>query len=610
MNTNKLLKIFLLIVGLTVVAITSGKIFSIDISNNQDSTSNQIVILNDNTSFFPDLFEDFSYYKHDTISDTYYLYDSKDNLNCYLLLTMPYCEDIKGFGGSIPFAIVFNPDDKIRELYLLNHSETPSWIENLEDIGFFKTFVGMTAKEILSTEINAITGATLSSNAIIESCNKRLSIYSKATSSNKKKSWVNILGIIVGFLFLIFAILSFINPKALKRYRFFLIISSIGIIGFWQGDFLSLALFNNWLINGVNIGAQILLFTILILSILIPTITNKDFYCQYVCPFGASQELVGMITKKKANISQPVSKILKKLKFVFLFILFILLVSSLDFKLEDVEPFTSFRFKFASVSTMILALVILFLSIFFYKPWCRFLCPTGAFLSLFRGKLLKAKKGKIKIGLFLNIILGVLVLVLIYINVVAYYSNNKPKQVKSKKETIIMNSTLDVIHKRKSVRHFTDDEVSKEQLKKIVKAGMAAPTARNLQPWAFVVITERNTLDKLAAVLPYSKMLEQAQAAIVVCGDMKKVAKDNDSVYWVQDCAAASENILLAVESMELGAVWTSIFPYPEKMNPVIEILEMPENIIPLNIIPIGVPTGEDKPKNKWKPKNLHWEKY
>lgn len=172
------------------------------------------------------------------------------------------------------------------------------------------------------------------------------------------------------------------------------------------------------------------------------------------------------------------------------------------------------------------------------------------------------------------------------------------------------NNTLDVIHSRKSVRHFTGEQVTKEQLETIVKAGMAAPSARNLQPWAFIVITERERLDKLADLLPYAKMLKTASAAVIVCGDLSKAATDVDQAYWVQDCSAASQNILLAVESLGLGAVWTAVYPYEDRMKTVIEELNLPEHIVPLNVIPIGYPTGEDKPKNKWKPENLHWNKW
>ncbi|NPD46673.1 nitroreductase family protein [Lentimicrobium sp. L6] len=170
------------------------------------------------------------------------------------------------------------------------------------------------------------------------------------------------------------------------------------------------------------------------------------------------------------------------------------------------------------------------------------------------------------------------------------------------------NETLKTIHNRKSVRHFTNDTVSKAQLELLVRAGMAAPSAVNRQSWAFYVVTDKATLKRLSEKLPYGKMLAQAQAAIVVCGDMDKAGKLKDKDYWVHDCAAASENILLAAESIGLGAVWTAAFPYDDRTIAVVKELNLPENHIPLNVIPIGYPTGEDQAKDKWKLENLIWK--
>jgi flavin reductase (DIM6/NTAB) family NADH-FMN oxidoreductase RutF/nitroreductase len=170
------------------------------------------------------------------------------------------------------------------------------------------------------------------------------------------------------------------------------------------------------------------------------------------------------------------------------------------------------------------------------------------------------------------------------------------------------NQTLEVIHNRKSVRNFTAQPVSKQQIETLLRAGMAAPTAANRQPWVFYVVTARKTLDALSEQLPYAKMLTQVQAAIVVCGDMEKAGTLKDEGYWVQDCAAATENILLAAESMGLGAVWTASYPYDDRTKVVIKELNLPENHIPLNVIPIGYPTGEDAPKNKWNPENIIWK--
>lgn len=174
----------------------------------------------------------------------------------------------------------------------------------------------------------------------------------------------------------------------------------------------------------------------------------------------------------------------------------------------------------------------------------------------------------------------------------------------------IMNDTLRVIQQRKSVRTYTDQPVSREQLMTLVKAAMAAPTAVNKQPWAFVVVTEREGLNKLAEVMPYAKMTAQAQAGIVVCGDLSLALPGDAQAYWIQDCSAATENLLLAAESMGLGAVWTGAYPIEERVQSLRKLLNLPETIVPLALIPIGYPDGRDQPKDKYKPDRIHWEKW
>jgi len=172
-----------------------------------------------------------------------------------------------------------------------------------------------------------------------------------------------------------------------------------------------------------------------------------------------------------------------------------------------------------------------------------------------------------------------------------------------------MSDTLSVIHSRKSVRSFTGQSVSKNALDKIIRAGMAAPPAVNKQPWAFVVITDRKTLDTLAAGLPNAKMLDKAGAAIIVCAIPEK-AYEKSLELAVIDSTCASENILLAAEALGLGAVWTAAYPYKDRMDVARKVLNIPQDIIPLNVIPIGHPTGTDKPKDKYKSENIHWEKW
>lgn len=177
-----------------------------------------------------------------------------------------------------------------------------------------------------------------------------------------------------------------------------------------------------------------------------------------------------------------------------------------------------------------------------------------------------------------------------------------------------MNDNLSIvlanIHSRKSVRNFTGEPVTKSCLLVLLKAAMAAPSARNRQPWAFVVVTERRMLNALADRLPHTKMLYKAGAAIVVCGDSTIDLQPEANDLWYQDAAAATQNILLATEAMGLGAVWSALYPYSDRSEHVRNLLYLPNHVSPFSIIPIGHPTGEDKPKEKFRADRIHWERW
>ena len=169
---------------------------------------------------------------------------------------------------------------------------------------------------------------------------------------------------------------------------------------------------------------------------------------------------------------------------------------------------------------------------------------------------------------------------------------------------------LENIYNRKSVRNYTGEPVTKSCLLALLKAGMAAPSARNRQPLAFIAVTERSVMDAMGEGLPFTKMLFKAGAAIVVCGDSTVDLQRGATDLWYQDAAAATENILLAVEAMGLGAVWSALFPYPEREHHVRNLVKLPPSVTPFSIIPVGHPTGQDMPKDKFKAEKIHWEKW
>lgn len=165
-------------------------------------------------------------------------------------------------------------------------------------------------------------------------------------------------------------------------------------------------------------------------------------------------------------------------------------------------------------------------------------------------------------------------------------------------------AAIENILSRKSVRKYLDRKVEDEKVKLLLQAGMAAPTGKDVRPWEFAVVTDRNILAALAEALPYAKMLNDAPMAIVVCGDSVK------SAYWYLDCSAATQNILLAAEAQELGAVWTAAYPYEDRMNAVITQLNLPEHILPLCVIPVGYPSKEYHPRDKYDETKIHYNKW
>lgn len=169
-------------------------------------------------------------------------------------------------------------------------------------------------------------------------------------------------------------------------------------------------------------------------------------------------------------------------------------------------------------------------------------------------------------------------------------------------------TVIDCIMTRTSIRSFTDRAVPDSLVTTILKAGMAAPTAVNKQPWALVVVDDRQLLDTIAGTFPSAKMAKDCAFAVVVCGDMNLLFDgDNpEAGFWVQDCSAVTENMLLAAHALGLGAVWCGIYPDAERMSHMRHILNLPTNLKPLNVVPMGYPAVDASPKEKWDTAKVH----
>lgn len=167
-------------------------------------------------------------------------------------------------------------------------------------------------------------------------------------------------------------------------------------------------------------------------------------------------------------------------------------------------------------------------------------------------------------------------------------------------------ATIETILTRVSVRQFTADKPSDEQIETLLRCAMAAPSAVNKQPWAFVVVDDRATLDTIGARMPNTRISENVQVAFVMCGDLTKALDGVAQDFWIHDVSAATENLLLAAHSMGLGAVWCGVYPNPDRVAMTQEILHLPSHIIPLCVVPVGTPAEQPAVKDKWNTDNIH----
>lgn len=208
-----------------------------------------------------------------------------------------------------------------------------------------------------------------------------------------------------------------------------------------------------------------------------------------------------------------------------------------------------------------------------------------------------------KTSQLLNILLAV-ALVVLSIKIV------RDNGSKDESDTVSGRAAMENIMTRTSIRVYQDKPVSEETIEQLLRAAMSAPSARNQQPWRFIVIKDKNTLKAISEKFDNIKMATKAPLAIVVCGDKKATSPGEGAEYWVQDASAATENLLLAAHSLGLGAVWCGIYPIQERVGQLKELLNIPDDIVPLNVVPIGYAAEDPAPKDKWKPEEIHYESW
>jgi nitroreductase len=160
---------------------------------------------------------------------------------------------------------------------------------------------------------------------------------------------------------------------------------------------------------------------------------------------------------------------------------------------------------------------------------------------------------------------------------------------------------------RRSVRRYDGRPVEEDQIRSLLEAAMSAPSSNNRQPWQFVVIDDRSLLDAIPTFHPYSKMLMEAPLAILVCGDLQRAGGGES---WIQDCAAATQNILLAARALGLGSVWLGVHPAEDRVEGMVKLLDIPEGVIPFSLVALGATDADQQPVQRYDTERIHQNRW
>ena len=300
-----------------------------------------------------------------------------------VLYAKPDETSVAGFGGNLRVVVGISPEGKVVGTEIGQNNETPWFIERVKNEGFFTKWNGLSVADAAKADVDTVSGATMSTTAIKSMIALNLSEYSgMEIASNQQDSTPLWLKIAV-FVILAYSLFAFFFPQKTAKFRIFHLAVLVVILGFIGGSALSFESFKNWIISG-NIALVPL--AILCAALVLPIISGRNFYCNFVCPFGAMQELLGKIPFPKKSFPPKFMKKVTIFKVVLLIVIYVLMIFKVIEDFTVFEPFSAFKFEIAAPPSLIIAAVFLIISLFISRPWCRFLCPTGTLLNLFTKK--------------------------------------------------------------------------------------------------------------------------------------------------------------------------------------------------------------------------------
>ncbi len=295
----------------------------------------------------------------------------------------------EGYGGKVPLLVGFDPLWKVNTVLLGQHDESPDYMAYVKEQALLNSWTGLQAQEALNEKVEAISGATLSSQAIISGVQQTLKLVDpqqvhlpSTPTFSDLFTWKRIIAL--SLLLLLF--IAFLYPKKLKAWRLLLQLLVVSIFGIWLQNFISIEAILNWFSNGWAWSTQFTVLCFFLLTLLLSLLSKKSFYCTWVCPYGMAQNLVGKLNKRKIKIPHAWFRVLRHLREGLFFTLLFTLWMGWSFDLSQIEPFAAFSFYQSSTWCLVLAGLFLVISLFIAQPWCRFFCPTGYLLDFMRSK--------------------------------------------------------------------------------------------------------------------------------------------------------------------------------------------------------------------------------
>lgn len=301
-------------------------------------------------------------------------------------------KNIIGFAGPTPLFILTDTNGRVLHITAQANQETEGYFGQASQL--LHAWNGKTPAEALSQKVDAISGATYSSRAIIGNVQATFSALETGSSAIGKAPLLGWTKTVVVITVMLFGILAAWKFRGNKRVRISVLVLNVLVLGFWTGQFISLSLLRSWMENGVDWIGALPAVIMVAFAILLPYFGRKNFYCTWVCPYGSFQELAWMLPLPKIKVNAKVFRRMKQLRLVVLGIILLMLWMGIGAEILNYEPFTAFMFTSAPIGVVIFSAAFVVLSLFAPRLWCQALCPVGMLLNTAEDRTIPTKKVK------------------------------------------------------------------------------------------------------------------------------------------------------------------------------------------------------------------------